>query len=98
MDGLVLSFVTVICSIVGALLAVSNLYRSSRKEATMEATTDAKSTTRLETKLEYIATGVDDIKLDMRDNQRRTDALTERVTRVEESTKSAHHRIDEIEK
>jgi len=98
MNTLIISLVTVICSVVGALLAVSNLYRASRKEATMEATTDAKSSTRLETKLDYVSKGVDDIRLDNKDQGRRLNDISERIASVEEVAKSAHKRIDELEK
>jgi hypothetical protein len=47
--------------------------------------------------LNYISRGVDDIKLDIKDQNRKISSLVERVAKVEESTKSAHHRIDDIE-
>ncbi|MBU3102450.1 MULTISPECIES: hypothetical protein [Clostridium] len=87
-----------ICAIVGSVLAVSNLFRTSRKEATTEATADAQSTTRLETKLDYVSKGVDDIRLDNKDQNRRINDISDKVARVEESTKSAHKRLDELEK
>ncbi|WP_143287327.1 hypothetical protein [Caloramator quimbayensis] len=51
---------------------------------------------RLEAKVDYISKGVDDIRLDIKDHGRKIDDIDRRVTRVEESTKSAHHRIDEL--
>ncbi|MBU3176106.1 hypothetical protein KPL47_06955 [Clostridium estertheticum] len=95
---IIISVSGAICAIVGSVLAVSNLFRTSRKEATTEATADAQSTTRLETKLEYIAKGVDDIRLDNKDQNRKINDISDRVTRVEESTKSAHKRMDELER
>jgi uncharacterized membrane protein len=94
---IIISVLGAICAIVGSVLAVSNLYRASRKEATTEAKNDATCNTRLETILNYVAKGVDDIRLDMKDQGRQLNDITQRVVRVEESTKSAHHRLDEIE-
>ncbi|MGE6576253.1 hypothetical protein ACQKFM_15155 [Paenibacillus xylanexedens] len=47
--------------------------------------------------VDYIKRGVDDIRLEQRVQAQRVDALSERVTRVEESAKQAHKRIDRKE-
>lgn len=60
-----------------------------RKDSIQEA--------KLETQLDYISKGVDDIRIDLRANEKERIALGERVTRVEESAKQAHKRIDKIE-
>ena len=46
----------------------------------------------------YIRKGVDDIRIDLKASEKQMVALGERVTRVEESTKQAHKRLDTIEK
>ncbi|MEB8733205.1 hypothetical protein P4G91_19410, partial [Bacillus cereus] len=48
--------------------------------------------------LGYIRKGVDDIRIDLKASEKQMVALGERVTRVEESTKQAHKRLDTIEK
>lgn len=52
-------------------------------------------------KMSVIMKGVDDkleeIKSKMERSEGRIETIAERLTRVEESTKSAHHRIDGIE-
>ena len=95
---IIISILGAICAIVGSVLAVSNLFRTSRKEATTEATADATSNTRLETKLDYVAKGVDDIRLDNKEQGRRLNDISDKVARIDESTKSAHKRIDDLEK
>ncbi|WP_426251383.1 hypothetical protein [Paenibacillus pabuli] len=47
--------------------------------------------------MDYIKRGVDDIRLEQRAQAQRVDVLSERVTRVEESAKQAHKRIDRKE-
>lgn len=42
--------------------------------------------------------GVDSIRIDMKANDKRLEKLSEQVIRVEESAKSAHKRIDKIDK
>lgn len=51
----------------------------------------------LETDIEYIKHRTDDVLLEQKDTNKSINALAERVTRVEESTKSAHKRLDQIE-
>lgn len=46
--------------------------------------------------LGYIKAGVDDLKRDNRELNKALSTLSERVTRVEESAKEAHHRITEL--
>ncbi len=47
--------------------------------------------------MDYIARGVDDIKLDLKDQARKIESQNERLIRVEESAKSAHKRLDKVE-
>jgi hypothetical protein len=47
--------------------------------------------------IEYIKRRTDDVLLEQKDTNKSINALAERVTRVEESAKSAHKRIDQIE-
>jgi phage shock protein A len=47
--------------------------------------------------MDYIKRGIEDIRVEQKAQGRRYDELAERVTRVEESAKSAHHRIDRVE-
>ena len=64
-----------------------------KQEAKEEASYDAK----LETQLDYISRGVDDIRIDLKANEKQIVALGERVTRVEDSSKQAHKRLDKVE-
>ncbi len=81
-----------LCSVIGATLGIWSYSRTSRKETKEES----RDFTRVEAKLDYVSKGVDDIRLDMKDHSRQIKDISERLTRVEESTKSAHHRIDGI--
>jgi hypothetical protein len=52
----------------------------------------------MDAKLDAIASGVDDIRVDMRTMRDRLQDFGERLTAVEQSAKSAHHRLDLIER
>lgn len=47
--------------------------------------------------IKYMRNSFDDLRLDVKEVARKQDSQGERLTRVEESVKSAHHRIDELE-
>jgi hypothetical protein len=51
----------------------------------------------LRASVKYIRDGVDDLRVEIRSQGQRYDMLAERVTRVEESVKQAHHRINRLE-
>ena len=51
----------------------------------------------LRASVNYIRQGVDDLRVEIKAQGQRYDMLAERVTRVEESTKQAHKRIDRLE-
>ena len=57
----------------------------------------AKNSGTLLSDIGYIKSGVDDLKRKQETSELRHYALVERVTKVEESAKSAQHRIDKIE-
>lgn len=78
---------------VGTLVGVLGYLLNSKSNIKNDGAKDAQ----LSTKLEYISKGVDDIRIDLKANERQMQAFGERVTRVEESAKQAHKRIDKIE-
>lgn len=80
-------------AISGIVLGWLGRSRTVRQDTAIEASKDA----RLQADIEFIKRGVDDLRIEQRAQGRRFDELTERVTRVEESAKQAHKRIDRIE-
>jgi hypothetical protein len=79
-----------VCSIIFGFIG----YQRGLKK---EVRTDTEIETALKTDMEYLKRGVDDIRFEQRSQGQRIDAIVERVTRVEESSKQAHKRIDRIE-
>lgn len=51
----------------------------------------------LRASVKYIRDGVDNLRVEIKAQSQRYDALAERVTRVEESAKQAHNRINRLE-
>lgn len=52
----------------------------------------------LHSDISYIKSRTDDVLLEQKDTNRNMNLMNERLTRVEESTKSAHRRIDGVER
>lgn len=91
--GLLLTILSVVVAILGYQLNKQNQKTNQLKEVKNESHQDA----RLQAQLDYISRGVDDIRIDLKTNEKQIVQLGERVTRVEESAKQAHKRIDKME-
>jgi FtsZ-interacting cell division protein ZipA len=91
---------TAITAIVGAVAAISGIvlgWSGRSKSIQQEVKQEAGAGASLRLDMDYIKRGVDDIRLEQRAHGKRLDELTERVTRVEESSKQAHKRIDRVD-
>ena len=83
----------ILCSVVGTILGVIAALNYAKKDTKEET----QCTTRLESKIDYAARGIDDIKLDNKEQSRQLNSMNDRLIVVEESTKSAHKRIGKLE-
>lgn len=92
-----LTIATAILGIVATLSGMVLGWSARAKEAKKEVKKEAEIDTALRTDMEYLKRGVDDIRLEQRSQGQRMDVVVERLTRVEESSKQAHKRIDRIE-
>lgn len=80
-----------ICAIVFGYLGYQ---KGIRKDSYKEGSDD--STLKADT--QYIKRRIDDVLLEQKETNKSINALSERVTRVEESAKQAHKRIDRLER
>lgn len=86
--------------VIGGVAAVSSIvfgYVGFQKGVKKESTTVGQNAGTLMSDVGYIKAGVDDLKRKQETAEQRHYALAERVTKVEESSKQAHKRIDRIE-
>ena len=88
---------TVELGIVLTVLSLIVAYQGYQLNKTKSAKDDGKQTAEVSAQLQYISKGVDDIRIDIKANEKQMQVLGERVTRVEESTKQAHKRLDKVE-
>lgn len=89
----VIAIIGVVCALSGVLLGWIGRTKAFKDDVVKEATQDAS----LHTDVSYIKSGIVDIRVDLREIGNRMDGMNERLTRVEESSKQAHKRIDKLE-
>jgi hypothetical protein len=90
MDGITITAaISVAAAISGIVLGWLGRSRAVRQDGAEDG--------ELRASVKYIRDGVDDLRVEIRSQGQRYDMLAERVTRVEESAKQAHRRIDRIE-
>lgn len=94
MDTQFVAVIGLLCTLLGALIGFLSFTRNRDKDVR----TDASESAVIRTKLDAINNGVENIRIDIKANEKQVVALGERVTRVEESSKQAHKRLDNMEK
>lgn len=83
------TWLVVLFAVIGATGTIFGITMAYKKDVSKDG--------ELRADIKYIARGVEDIRVDMKAQEKRHSELSERVTRVEESTKQAHKRIDKLE-
>lgn len=87
----------IVTGLSGMVLGWAARIKADKKDCAEAAAHDTAIDTALKSDVDYIKRGVDDIKLDMRAQASKIEDIDRRVTRVEESAKSAHKRLDSLE-
>jgi len=87
-------WVPIALSCVMAIVAIVTLAKNTKKDTAADAVQRASMTA----DLKYIRSSVDDIKLENRSMQRDVGELKIRVTEIDQSVKSAHKRLDDMQK
>lgn len=85
--------------LVGLVGTVSGIYLGfwkAKKDSEKTIKEDTVQDTVMATKLDYISKGVDDIRLDFKAQAREIQDIKMDIVKLKESTKSAHHRLDEL--
>lgn len=85
-----------IISLVVAVAALLFTAASFKRTKFQDNTTNATERANMTADIRYIRSSVDDIKLENKSIQQDIRHMSERLVVVEQSTKSAHNRIDEI--
>lgn len=85
-------------SAVGCVCGIYYGIRNSRRADDRQLRDDAMSLARIEGKLDSVNRGIEDMRVEIRTHGNQIADLTTRMVRCEESCKTAHRRIDELER
>ena len=88
----------VLIGCVGAVMGMVFAYLSMLSRVKGETKKDGIESGQLRTDIEYIKRRSDDTFIELRELNKTIGEHADRLARVEESTKSAHKRLDEIER
>lgn len=88
--------VSLLVGIVSVAFAVYFGLKSNRRNDVKDIEDRAANNAKVNMKLDNISQTVNDIKYDISATKKEVRDLTERVVTVEQSTKSAHHRLDDF--
>jgi septal ring factor EnvC (AmiA/AmiB activator) len=89
--------VALICTIASVAISYAAFTRNKDSSMKQEIKQETKEEALTTAKLDYISKGVDDIRLDIRAQDRKINDINDRLIRAEESTKSAHKRLNDME-
>lgn len=92
-DG-VTTLISVCIALVSVIFAIRNSKRNDVNDIEKRATENAT----INVKLDTIQTTMTDVRYDITATKNEVQKLAERMATVEQSTKSAHHRLDTLEK
>lgn len=84
-------------SIVAAIFSIYSVVKSIKRSDSSEVEKKAVESATINVKLDQIGSDVRDIKYDITAVKKDVQSLTERMIIVEQSTKSAHKRLDSME-
>lgn len=90
--GVICTIIGIVCTILGVAIGILGYKRTATKDIQAET----KEGAIMATKLDFISQGVNNIQVKMEVQENKFEAMGERLTRVEESSKQAHKRIDEL--
>ena len=90
--------ITVLISAVSVAFAIFFGLKNSRRADTKDIEERVKGDTRINMKLDEIVSDVKDVKAELTSMRQDIKSLGDRMIKVEESCKSAHHRLDTVEK
>lgn len=90
--------IALLISIVSVCFPVFFGLKNNKRSDTKDIEERVKENTRINMKLDNIASNTNEIKNDVSEMRKEINLHGERIIKVEDSVKSAHHRLDGLEK
>lgn len=95
--AVIISIISVTFSALFGLFTLGFNLKSNRKSNNLELAERVKENTRINMKLDTISSNTTEIKNEVTEMRKELNSHDSRIVKVEESVKSAHHRIDGLE-
>lgn len=95
--AVIISIISVTFSVFFGLFTLGLNLKNSKKTDKAELTERVKENTRINMKLDTISSNTTEIKNEVTEMRKELNSHDSRIVKVEESLKSAHHRIDGLE-
>ena len=92
-----ITFISLVLGIIGGACGIIFGVKSNRRNNKSDDAEEGQKYGKMLTDIEYIKSGVDEIKHKQESQDRQYIDVVSRITVVEESTKQAHHRINGLE-
>ena len=89
------TYITIAISVISVSFAIFFGLKGTKRADNQDVADRATKDTILNVKLDAIGENVKEIKVDMSDMKKQYFDMDKRLVKVEESTKSAHHRLDD---
>lgn len=95
--AVIISIISVAFSVFFGLFTLGLNLKNNKKSDNAELTERVKQNTRINMKLDTISSNTTEIKNEVTEMRRELNSHDNRIIKVEEKVKSAHHRIDGLE-
>ncbi len=86
----------ILCTLAGLVMSFAFSFLTHRRNEKRDIESMSEGRGVLQSDVGYIKAGIDDLKRENKAVNMKIDNISERVTRIEESCKQAHKRIDEL--
>lgn len=89
--------ITLICTITGGILGYLSFSRHQKRDVQKDTKEGTEAITRATEELKHVSSGIQDIKLDIREINRSVSMTNEKVIRLEEVIRQHENRIEKLE-
>lgn len=94
--AVIISIISVAFSVFFGLFTLGFNLKNNKKSDNSELEERVRENTRINMKLDAISTNTEEIKKEVAEMRKELNSHDNRIVKVEESVKQAHHRIDEL--
>ena len=88
--------ISICCTILGVVFSYLSFSRKQKRDIEKDTRAEVEAITRATEEMKHVSSGINDIKLDIRQINQSLTSTNEKVIRLEEGLKLANKRIDDL--